>query len=73
MRIDRLATGNPGKHRVLTGGVAEMKLDFGPGYRIYYTERAGRLVILLCGGDKSTQTEDIALAIALASEIEETP
>ena len=73
VRIDRLATGNPGKHRVLTGGVAEMKLDFGPGYRIYYTERAGRLVILLCGGDKSTQTEDIALAIALASEIEETP
>lgn len=72
-RIDRLAIGNPGKHRVLTGGVAEMKLDFGPSYRIYYTERAGLLIILLCGGDKSTQSEDIALAIALAAKIKETP
>ena len=73
VRIDRLAIGNPGKHRVLTGGVVEMKLDFGPGYRIYYTAHAGLLVILLCGGDKSTQSEDIALAIALAAQIQEVP
>lgn len=73
VRIDRLATGNPGQHRVLTGGVVEMKLDFGPGYRVYYSERGGLLVILLCGGDKSTQCEDIALALALAAQIEEAP
>ena len=47
-----------------------MKIDYGPGYRVYFTERAGEVVILLCGGDKSTQSADIAAAIALAADLE---
>lgn len=66
VRVDRLVHGNPGQHRVLTDGVCELKVDFGPGYRVYYTERAGVLVILLVGGDKSSQQKDIKTAIALA-------
>lgn len=69
-RIDRLALGNPGKHRNLTGGVREMKIDYGPGYRVYFTERAGEIVILLCGGDKKNQDADIAAAIRMVSELE---
>ena len=68
-RIDRLVHGNPGKHRVLTDGVCELKLDFGPGYRVYYTERGGALIVLLAGGDKSTQAQDIKTAIALAKNL----
>lgn len=60
---------NPGKHRVLTGGVCEMKIDFGPGYRVYYIERGKTVVVLLCGGDKSSQTADIKRALALAKEL----
>ncbi len=70
IRIDRLALGNPGKHRNLTGGVREMKIDYGPGYRVYFTERAGEIVILLCGGDKKNQDADIAAAIRMVSELE---
>ena len=70
IRIDRLVLGNPGQVRKLKGGVAEMKIDYGPGYRVYFTERAGEIVILLCGGDKSTQSVDIAAAIALAADLE---
>lgn len=69
VRVDRLVHGNPGKHRVLTGGVCELKIDFGPGYRVYYTERAGALIVLLAGGDKSTQSQDIKTAIALAENL----
>lgn len=69
IRIDRLALGNPGQTRNLNGGVAEMKIDFCPGYRVYFTERSGELVILLCGGTKKGQNDDIALAIMLAAEI----
>lgn len=69
VRVDRLAHGNPGKHRVLTDGVCELKIDFGPGYRVYYTERTGDLIVLLAGGDKSTQTQDIKTAIALAKNL----
>ena len=47
-----------------------MKIHFGPGYRVYFTERAGEIVILLCGGDKTTQTADIAAAIAMIAELE---
>lgn len=65
-RIDRLAHGNPGQHRALRGGVKELKLDVGPGYRVYYTERGRTLIVLLAGGDKSTQAGDIQTAIALA-------
>jgi putative addiction module killer protein len=66
VRVDRLAHGNPGQFRVLTDGVCELKIDFGPGYRVYYTERSGVLVVLLVGGDKSSQQQDIKTAISLA-------
>ena len=66
VRVDRLVHGNPGQHRVLTDGVCELKIDFGPGYRVYYTEREGVLIVLLAGGDKSSQQRDIKHAIALA-------
>ena len=66
VRVDRLAHGNPGQHRVLTNGVCELKVDFGPGYRVYYTERGGLVIVLLAGGDKSSQDRDIKTAIALA-------
>jgi putative addiction module killer protein len=65
VRVDRLVHGNPGQHRVLTDGVCELKVDFGPGYRVYYTERAGVLIVLLAGGDKSSQQQDIKTAISL--------
>jgi putative addiction module killer protein len=68
-RIERLAAGNPGQHRVLKDGVSELKIDFGPGYRVYYTQRGSELVILLCGGDKSSQDKDIKRAMALAEAL----
>lgn len=69
MRIDRLVHGNPGQHRNLTDGVSELKIDFGPGHRVYYTERGGKLIVLLAGGDKSTRQRDIKAAIALAKNL----
>jgi putative addiction module killer protein len=66
VRVDRLVHGNPGQHRALTDGVCELKIDFGPGYRVYYTERAGVVVVLLAGGDKSSQQRDIKTAVSLA-------
>lgn len=69
-RIDRLAFGNPGQHRALTGGVCEMKIDCGPGYRVYFTRQGNGWVVLLCGGDKASQRADIKAALALASELE---
>ena len=58
-RLVMLRAGNPGKIRNLAGGITEAKIDYGPGYRYYYGEKDGKYVILLCGGNKSTQTEDI--------------
>lgn len=55
----------------LVHGVSELKIDFGPGYRAYYTERAGELIVLLAGGDKSTQAHDVSAAIALARNLQE--
>ena len=52
VRVDRLIDGNPGQHRDLTDGVSELKIDLGPGYRVYYTQRGDRLLLLLIGGDK---------------------
>jgi putative addiction module killer protein len=66
MRVDRLTHGNPGSHRNLTHGVSELKVDVGPGYRVYYTQHGDRFLLLLIGGDKSTQAKDIARAIRLA-------
>jgi putative addiction module killer protein len=71
VRIDRLAHGNPGQHRHLTQGISELKVDIGPGYRIYYTQRGEELIILLVGGDKSSQQRDIALAQELAHNLQE--
>lgn len=71
MRVDRLIHGNPGSHRNLTHGVSELKVDVGPGYRVYYTLRRGQLILLLAGGDKSTQAKDIASAIRLAQAHED--
>lgn len=70
VRVDRLVHGNSGQHRVLTDGVCELKMDFGSGYRVYYTEKRGVFVLLLIGGDKSTQQQDIETAIALAKHLE---
>ncbi len=69
VRVDRLVHGNPGQHRNLTDGVSELKIDFGSGYRVYYTERAGEFIVLLAGGDKSSQKQDIRAAIALANNL----
>ena len=69
VRVDRLAYGNPGQHRRLTEGVSELKVDVGPGYRVYYTERNGEIIVLLVGGDKSSQQQDIKVAIALARNL----
>lgn len=71
VRVDRLVHGNPGSHRNLTDGVSELKIDFGPGYRVYYTQRGTRLILLLAGGDKSTQQSDIRMAIELAKNFRE--
>jgi putative addiction module killer protein len=71
VRVDRLVHGNPGTHRHLTDGVSELKIDVGPGYRVYYTKRGTRLLLLLAGGNKSTQRRDIASAIRLAQNYEE--
>ena len=59
VRVVRMGQGNPGKTRNLGGGLFEMKIDFGPGYRVYFMQRGSELVILLCGGDKSSQSKDI--------------
>lgn len=69
MRVDRLVHGNPGQHRNLSDGVSELKIDFGPGYRVYYTQRGSELIVLLAGGDKSSQQQDVKTAIALARNL----
>lgn len=71
VRVDRLIHGNPGPHRNLTDGVSELKIDVGPGYRVYYTQRGTRLLLLLVGGDKSSQQRDISKALELAQNFQE--
>jgi len=73
MRVDRLIHGNPGAHRNLTEGVSELKVDLGPGYRVYYAQRGDRLILLIAGGDKSTQAQDISKALALNRNFEDSP
>ena len=70
VRIRRLSLGNPGQFRVLKQGIHELKVDHGPGYRIYYAFKGKALILLLCGGDKSTQSKDITLAAAIAQRWE---
>lgn len=67
-RIDRFENGNPGLTRDLGDGVSEMKVDYGPGYSIYYCRRGKVIFLLLCGGDKRTQSKDIAEAKRMAKE-----
>ena len=69
-RLKRASNGNFGDHRSVKGGVFEMRIDHGPGYRVYYFQRGKQLVILLCGGDKKTRDADIAEAKRLKEEIE---
>jgi putative addiction module killer protein len=68
-RIERLAMGNPGDVRPVGEGVSELRIDHGPGYRVYFMRRGAELIILLAGGDKSTQTEDIRTALHLARNL----
>jgi putative addiction module killer protein len=65
MRVDRLIHGNPGLHRNLTEGVSDLKIDVGPGYRVYYSFRGDQLLLLLAGGNKATQNKDIEKAVEL--------
>jgi len=67
-RLDRLAFGNAGDMKPVGNGVSELRIDFGPGYRIYFARRGKTVIILLCGGDKSTQAKDIETAKRLAAE-----
>ena len=68
-RIHRLSVGNPGDVKSVRGGVLEMRIDYGPGYRVYFVRRGEALVILVAGGDKQTQSHDIAMAIKLARDL----
>lgn len=68
-RIDRLAEGNPGDVKPVGEGVSEMRIDYGPGYRVYYAMRGGALIILLAGGDKRSQAADIRTALRLARNL----
>jgi putative addiction module killer protein len=70
-RIDRLERGNPGNVEPIGDGCSEMRIDYGPGYRVYYKDTGREIIIILCGGDKSTQQSDISKAKRLAREEEE--
>lgn len=70
VRIRRLSLDNPGQYRSLKNGINELKIDYGPGYRVYYTFRNQTLVLLLCGGDKSTQDQDIKTALRILKQWE---
>jgi putative addiction module killer protein len=67
-RIRRLSLGNPGDVRPIGEGVSEMRIDHGPDYRVYFIQRGASLIILLAGGDKGTQQQDIATALGLARD-----
>ena len=68
-RIERLAAGNSGDVKPVGEGVSEMRIDYGPGYRVYFKKRGRFLVILLAGGDKSSQKRDISTALRLARNL----
>ena len=71
-RIERLASGHAGDVKSVGAGVSELRIDTGPGYRVYFTKRGMTVVILLTGGDKQSQSADIKLALRLARSLEET-
>jgi putative addiction module killer protein len=68
-RIDRLESGNTGDAKPVGEGVSEMRIDYGPGYRVYFVRRGTELIILLAGGDKSSQSKDIRKALRLAADL----
>jgi putative addiction module killer protein len=70
-RIDRLTLGNPGDVAPVGNGVSEMRIHYGPGYRVYFVQRGKDVIVLLCGGDKRSQDSDIAAAKKLAAELED--
>ena len=69
VRIDRLAQSNPGDVKPVGSGLSELRIDYGPGYRVYFTKQGKLLIFILAGGDKSTQEKDIQTAIKLASNL----
>ena len=69
VRIERLAAGNPDGARLVREGVSELRINYGPGYRVYYAKRGQAVVILLAGGDKVTQARDIKVALRLARNL----
>ena len=69
IRIERLAYGNPGDVKAIGEGVSELRINYGPGYRVYYMRRGQKVVVQLVGGDKSTQAKDIKTALRLAKNL----
>jgi putative addiction module killer protein len=69
IRIRRLSMGNPGDVKPVGSGVSELRIDYGPGYRVYFIQRGDIFIVLLAGGDKRTQDRDIQTALALAEEL----
>jgi len=68
MRLQRLPSGNPGDAAPVGDGVSELRIHYGPGYRVYYQQRGELIILLLCGGDKSTQDRDIGTAKQIAAQ-----
>jgi putative addiction module killer protein len=69
--IERLIGGNPGDVKPIGSGVSELRINYGPGYRVYFQQKGSTLIILLAGGDKSSQSKDIEEALSLARQINE--
>lgn len=70
-RITRVTQGNFGDWKATQGAVSELRIDYGPGYRVYFTRRGATLILLLCGGDKRTQAADIKRALRMVEELED--
>lgn len=70
-RVDRLSEGNPGDVKPVGGGISELRIDYGPGYRVYFMKRGPLVIVLLAGGDKRTQQADIRRAITIARDWKE--